>query len=131
MDFEVLFRQYYPRLRNYASRFVESTEAAEDIVQECFVKLYQKRFSVKDVSMQALLYVMVRNSCLNYVKHRMLLQTGTAFHLSTELTPEDDIMFDELRIEIERVMRGLPSKCREVLHEPFRGSEYPRDRGTH
>lgn len=116
MDFEALFRQYYPRLRNYASRFVENREAAEDIVQECFVKLYQKRFSVKDVSMQALLYVMVRNSCLNYIKRRMLLETGTAFHLSTELTPEDDIMFDELRVEIERVMKGLPAKCREVFY---------------
>ncbi len=116
MDFESLFTQYYLRLRNYASRFVESREAAEDIVQECFVKLYEKRFTVKDVSMQALLYVMVRNSCLNYVKRKTIFETGTSFHLTTELTPEDDIMFDELRAEIERVMQGLPPKCREVFY---------------
>ena len=77
MNVEALFRQYYPRLRNYASRFTGAADVAEDIVQECFVKLYEKRFTLKDVSPGALLFVMVRNSCINYRRQQLLLDTNT------------------------------------------------------
>ena len=116
MDVEALFRQYYPRLRNYAFRFVGDTGIAEDMVQECFVKLYEKRFTFKNISPGALLFVMVRNSCINYRKHRILLETGTPFSPVEAGTPEDALMFEELRKEIDRVMVKLPSKCREVFY---------------
>ncbi|MBR5384777.1 MAG: RNA polymerase sigma-70 factor [Bacteroidales bacterium] len=116
MDVEALFRQYYPRLRNYAFRFVGDMGIAEDMVQECFVKLYEKRFTLKNVSPGALLFVMVRNSCINYRKHRILVETGTPFSPVDTGTPEDALMFEELRKEIDRVMEKLPSKCREVFY---------------
>jgi RNA polymerase sigma factor (sigma-70 family) len=105
MDVEALFKQYYPRLRNYATRFVGNIFVAEDIVQECFIKLYEKRFSLAEVSPGALLFVMVRNSCLNYMKRKIFAETGTPFYVAADITPEDDLMYEELRIEIERVMQ--------------------------
>mgnify|MGYP002622419631 FL=1 len=117
MNVEALFRQYYPRLRNYASRFTGAADVAEDIVQECFVKLYEKRFTLKDVSPGALLFVMVRNSCINYRRQQLLLDTNTPPISSiNSITPEDDLMFEELRIEIDRVMRKLPARCKEVFY---------------
>ena len=38
--FEFLFKSYYPRLRGYASRFVEDQEAVRDIIQESFLKFW-------------------------------------------------------------------------------------------
>lgn len=83
LNVEALFKQYYPRLRNYAIRYVDSVDAAEDIVQECFIKLYEKRFTLRDVSPGALLFVMVRNSCFNYRK-RMALYAVGATHMCRE-----------------------------------------------
>lgn len=117
MNVEALFRQYYPRLRNYASRFIGTADVAEDIVQECFVKLYEKRFTLKDVSPGALLFVMVRNSCINYRKRQMLPAISTTpISIINNITPEDDLMFEELRVEIDRVMRKLPPRCKEVFY---------------
>ncbi len=115
MDVEALFKQYYPRLRNYATRFVGNIFVAEDIVQECFIKLYEKRFSLAEVSPGALLFVMVRNSYLNYMKRKVFAETGTPFYVAADITPEDDLMYEELRIEIEKVMQKLPPKCSEVF----------------
>lgn len=115
MNIEELFTLYYPRLRNYASRLVERSDVAEDIVQECFIKLYEKRYTIRDVSLQALLFVMVRNSCLNYLKHLRQLEIGPCLR-TVDLTPEDDLMFIELRKEIDRVMGTLPPRCREVFY---------------
>jgi len=116
MNIEALFRQYYPRLRNYALRFLGDVFVAEDIVQECFVKLYEKQYSLKDVSPGALLFVMVRNSCLNFLKRRTLLETGKPLLITADMTPEDNLMYEELRMEIDRIMETLPPKCREVFY---------------
>ena len=42
-SFEVLFRQYYQMLCSYAFRFVNDTDTAEEIVQDLFYKLWEKR----------------------------------------------------------------------------------------
>jgi RNA polymerase sigma-70 factor (ECF subfamily) len=116
MDIEALFRQYYPRMRNFATRIVERGDIADDIVQECFIKLYEKRFSIRDVSPGALLFVMVRNSCINYLRRRTQLYTGMEAAAQVMVTPEDEIMYAELQEEIEKVMRTLPPRCREVFY---------------
>jgi RNA polymerase sigma-70 factor (ECF subfamily) len=115
MDVEALYKQYYPRLRNYAARYVESTAAAEDIVQECFIRLYERRYTIKDVSPGALLFVMVRNSCINYRKRLAAIQTITPPSLANYGTPEDDLMYEELNAEISRVLSKLPPRCKEVF----------------
>jgi RNA polymerase sigma-70 factor (ECF subfamily) len=115
LDVATLFKQYYPRLRNYAFRMLGDGAVADDIVQECFVKLYEKRFTLKDVSPGALLFVMVRNSSFNYLKRRAAIEEGRPAPVLTARTPEDDLMFAELRVEIDKVMTTLPLKCREVF----------------
>lgn len=117
MNVEALFKKYYPRLRNYASRIVKSRFVADDIVQECFIRLYEKRFTLKEVSPAALLFVMVRNSCLNYVKRSVkTVPSHPLLYVPTGITPEDDLMFLELRTEIDKIMDILPPKCREVFY---------------
>lgn len=117
MNVEALFKQYYPRLRNYAIRYVDSVDAAEDIVQECFIKLYEKRFTLRDVSPGALLFVMVRNSCINYRKRMALFAVGDPpIYAVNDITPENDLMFEELRAEMDRVMGKLPPRCKEVFY---------------
>ena len=41
--FEFLFNSYYPRLRGYAARFVTDEEAVRDIIQESFLRFWEKR----------------------------------------------------------------------------------------
>lgn len=55
LAFEFLFKAYYPRLCNFAARFVDST-TAEDIVQECFLKFWEKRFAIKQGNILSLLF---------------------------------------------------------------------------
>ena len=116
VDVAALFKQYYPRLRNYAFRFLGDEAVADDIVQECFIRLYEKRFSLEEVSPGALLYVMVRNSCLNYLRRRLHTESGLPVHIPADLTPEDHLLYEDLRNEIKKAMRKLPPRCREVFY---------------
>lgn len=48
--FVYLFKNYFPRLRGYAVRFIEDEEIVRDIIQECFLKFWEKRDLLSSVS---------------------------------------------------------------------------------
>lgn len=41
--FEFIFKTYQPRLKAYASRFINQPDDLNDILQDCFVKLWESR----------------------------------------------------------------------------------------
>lgn len=59
----------------YAKRNVHSGPEAEDIVQECFVRFWEKREAIGAIkSIKSYLYTMVRNECINRIKSKNILE---------------------------------------------------------
>ncbi len=69
VSFENLMRKYYKRIFNFALRILRSREAAEDIVQESFIRVYQsgKNYQPK-ASFRTWLYMIAKNLILNELK---------------------------------------------------------------
>ena len=66
-DIEELFRQHYRALCLYATHIVGSTEVAEDVVMDCFVKLYDRQERGEQIlSPKGYLYQMTRTASLDY-----------------------------------------------------------------
>ncbi|MDR2281745.1 MAG: sigma-70 family RNA polymerase sigma factor [Sphingobacterium sp.] len=63
---EALFRQFYRPLVMYAGQYLDRQDEAEDLVQEVFVRLWE-RDSLQNVDskLYSYLYTSVRNACLN------------------------------------------------------------------
>jgi len=71
MDFDSAFKKYHHRLYLYALKFVENEGDALDIVQNVFLSVWEnKKFTNEEKMIQPYLFNAVRNSCLNYLKHR-------------------------------------------------------------
>src|SRR5690554_607614 len=67
--FKVIFHRFYAPLCSFASRYLEGEEV-EDVVQETMMWLWEHRDSLlPDVNVTSLLFTMVRNKCLNHVRH--------------------------------------------------------------
>lgn len=125
--FEFIFKSYYPRLRGYASRFVRDNEIAKDIVQESFLKFWEKRDIIEAVSISSLLFAMVRNACLNYLKHLQVVEQHNIDYLAViegheelycldfNLSPEYALLYKELKEQVKIVIDSLPPRCREVF----------------
>ncbi|WP_369126334.1 RNA polymerase sigma factor [Chitinophaga pinensis] len=48
---------------------VGETTAAEDLVQECFIKMWEKKLWKRvNKSLESFLFIMIHNRCLDYVK---------------------------------------------------------------
>lgn len=67
--YEELFKQTFPRMLGYCKLFIHDQAQANDLVQECFVRLWEKRSTISpNQSVESLLFVMLRNRCLNYLR---------------------------------------------------------------
>lgn len=53
-DFQKLYRKYYKALMLYALKMTHDEETAEDIVQNAFLKLWEKRIDMENEAMFAL-----------------------------------------------------------------------------
>ncbi len=70
-----MYRKYYPAMCNYASKIVKDADVAEDIVQDCFIKIWDSGTQFPDASsLVAYLYRMVYTRSLNSVRDRGIAQ---------------------------------------------------------
>lgn len=117
-EFESVFRQYYQSLCSYAYSFVKDMESSEDVVQEVFVRVWEKqKLQIGADKIKFYLFTAVRNNCLT------LLQKSKK-NIIQELKDEDavDTIILENKKEgrepaeiISQALQQLPPKCREVF----------------
>lgn len=69
--FETLVLKYREHAVRFAVRFTADRYDAEDIVQECFAKLYVRRNHWREgASLKTYLYAMIRNQCTDLSRTR-------------------------------------------------------------
>jgi RNA polymerase sigma-70 factor, ECF subfamily len=118
--FEMLFKNYYQPLCNYAYTFTQDKDEAEEVVQSTFMSFWEKRESLQiQTTVRPYLYAMVRNSCLNLLKHEKIKQkhAGEALALTdpTHESVAHDVYGSELEVQIHKALEKLPEQCRLVF----------------
>ncbi len=119
--FEDLYRLFFPRLYNFAVLYVHKKEAAEEIVNDVMVKVWEKRDTVNNIeNLETYLFVAVRNHCLNYLQKYsryhvvVALQTGFAETISIS-DPSRDLEWKEINLKLSLAIEQLPDQCRTVF----------------
>ncbi len=118
--FEMLFRTYYQPLCNYAYSFLQDRENAEEVVQSTFLLVWEKRETLAiHTSVKPYLYAMVRNACLNVIKHEKIKQKYAGEELAMAERTHDSVAHavasNELEYRIKVALEGLPEQCRMVF----------------
>ena len=118
--FEMLFKTFYQPLCNYAHTFVQDKDEAEEIVQSTFLSVWEKK-EITEIrtGIKPYLYAMVRNACLNLIKHEKIKQKHVASELvMAERSVESvsrTVMATELETRISEAMEKLPEQCRLIF----------------
>jgi RNA polymerase sigma-70 factor (ECF subfamily) len=118
--FEMLFRTHYQPLCNYAYTFVQDRDEAEEIVQSTFLSVWEKRENLEiRTAVKPYLYAMVRNACLNVLKHEKVKQQHAAVEMAVaEKSVESvtrTVIASELETRIYEAMEKLPQQCRLIF----------------
>jgi RNA polymerase sigma-70 factor (ECF subfamily) len=122
---ETAFREFYKenvfKLFQFAFAFVQSKELAEEIVNDVFLKLWQKRSKLDTIeNINVYLYVAIRNTAANYLRKaasrkRIDIERLTVSHFYLSPDPEQVMVTDELRKAIEQSINQLPPKCKLIF----------------
>lgn len=129
--FEIIFKRYYPRLRHFAAKYIADEASANDAVQTCFMRLWERRATLANVSVQSMLYTMLRNECINNLKHHAIVEgyaqktlsattTETLYNVDFLGDSDHKLLYDELKENIETALNMLPLRTADI----FRMSRY-------
>jgi len=108
-----LFHTYYRPLCLYATHYLHDVDEAEDVVQDCFVRLLSL---VHVVQPKAFLYTAVRNACIDRLRrHNPISQDISPTDLSGIISDEDAVERSFGEAELWTVIEQLPDRCREIF----------------
>lgn len=129
--FEEVYRDYYISLSYYCLRYVETLDDSQEIVQDLFVKLWEKRNTlIINTSLKAYLYRSVQNYALNFLAKRKTRESyllSQAKRMQEDLHHNPEMEEEELRAILKHAILQLPEKRRRIFElSRFEGMKYNR-----
>ncbi len=114
---DLLFEKYYKSLVLWADTMLNDIALSEDVVQEFYVKIWNKELykTFKSETLSSFLYVSVRNACYNRIAKVDLLKGGLEISdvepIIEDYREDEDVIISKVMEEIE----NLPTRSREVV----------------
>ena len=76
-DFEYIYIYYFPKMKRFAREYVLSDEDAENIVQDVFLELWEKKEILSlQLNVIAYLFTAIRNRCINFLRRSMIAKNA-------------------------------------------------------
>ncbi len=116
--FEEVFKDHYKELHAYSCSIIKDSDDAEEIVQNVFFKLWEKKEKIATLnSIPAYLYRSVYNDSLNYIKHHKVRAEYKqhVLHTSSNDTTDDHAAQKDLEVRVHDAMNSLPEQCRTIF----------------
>ena len=122
--FAVMFSAYYESVVYFATRYVLARDIAEDVAQDAFVRVWERRASVNPSgSVRALLFAAARNRSLDLLEHDSVVNAHARQTIArysdiaeTPMAPaaDESVLATELAQLAAIRVAGLPPRQREI-----------------
>ncbi|HET9503181.1 MAG TPA: RNA polymerase sigma-70 factor [Hymenobacter sp.] len=116
--FDALFRHYSALVYRFAFSYLKSRPAAEEIVQECFIKIWEKRAQLRDdVPLKGYLFTTAHHAVLNELRrdqHHLRLH-GEVAAAAGPASVANEAEYQEMEALYQAALNRLPPKQREVF----------------
>jgi RNA polymerase sigma-70 factor (family 1) len=110
--FEWLYRLYWKRLYDFAYIKTHDNHVAEEIVQELFVALWEKRDTLLIQDIRSYLFTSVRNRVIDYYRQKTFDELDD---LEVEAANDYPIFLEELQQALQEAVGKLPPKTQEIF----------------
>lgn len=124
-NFKDVFERLYPTLLLFTKRFSFSSEEADDLVQDAFVKLWELRSDFLYFhQVQSFLYSCIKNNSLNILQHQKVVERYNREFIAFNAF-ETDINSQIIESETYRMffeaVETLPSRMKQVIYGYING----------
>jgi len=118
-EFKRLYYPFHPKLYRIAFALLNNAGDAEDILQDTYYKLWDKRTElINVVQPEAFCVRLVKNLCLDFLRaprNRMDNESVESLNMTTGTNPERELESKEKMQQIESMIEQLPDKQRIVI----------------
>jgi RNA polymerase sigma-70 factor (ECF subfamily) len=118
--YETLVIKHRAKAINFAYSFISDLYESEDIVQECFAKVYINRIEYKPLNtFKTYLFTVIRNSCIDYLRKNKKIRTinlDDISEISDNIAPEDSFIQTERITKIFKHLESLPDDYKTALY---------------
>ena len=108
------------KLLRFANQILQNEEEAKDVLQDVFLKLWQKRDDLDKVeNLEAFAYRMTRNRCLDMIRSRrtISIESLKKVKFPEEESSDTDYLDQANSVNlVKRIISGLPDLQRTVIH---------------
>ncbi|BDD00882.1 DNA-directed RNA polymerase sigma-70 factor (plasmid) [Persicobacter psychrovividus] len=128
--YETIFRAYYEPLCQFSMRYLADPQQSEEVVQELFTTLWEKRASLNiSTSLKSYLFGATRNNCLQLIRKQKVrdkYQNEVAAMHQNQHFEDLDVMVElELSEKIQQIIAQLPDQRRKIfMMSRFEGKKY-------
>lgn len=124
--FSYFYSKYFLKIQSFSLQFLYDSNDAENLAQEAFVYLWEKRESIESIGgIPSFLYTFTKSKCLNMIRHKKVkdkFQSNFLNEKQRELDVEilntiqlDTLELTELESIIQESISNLPPKTREIF----------------
>ena len=118
--FKRTYLSFHPKLFRIAYALVENRADAEDILQDAYYKLWNKRDELPDIeNPEAFCVTLVKNLCLDFLRspraNRWEEEIEEAITQATASSPEKELETKDKEQQIRRLIERLPDNMRQII----------------
>ena len=117
LAFNALFRKYGTRLYRFANGYLKSQEEAEELVQEVFTRIWEKRDDLKEeLSFKSYLFTIAFNLIRKHFKTKVRISEYLKKGLSDlDSATTDKVDYNSLNQYINELVNQLPDRRRIIF----------------
>lgn len=126
-QFKKVYLFYFSRMKKFAQQYVLREEDAENIVQDIFIELWEKKMDFSSfVNLNGYLYTVLKNRCIDFLRRKVKEQSLNNLYKESRL--ELKLKYESLegldidllgRPDLDKIIQDaincLPEKCRLIF----------------
>lgn len=115
--FHQLFQQLWEPLFVLAKSILNDEVVAKDLVQEVWIDFWERRKKIETTNIEAYLKQAIKYRVYKELRRKPLSGEHKEFlnEITTELTPQDELIFKQTNKALANSIQELPERCREIF----------------
>ncbi|MBQ4444678.1 MAG: RNA polymerase sigma-70 factor [Prevotella sp.] len=117
-EFDQIFRQYYQELYFFAMQLLHDPEDSKDVVSDAFEEVWSHFSSVKKETVRYFLYRIVRNQCIDTLRHKKIQMQHAELMLQVT-RPYDESMdtleWQEREARVKEILDAMKPPTRDIF----------------
>ncbi|TKG93752.1 RNA polymerase sigma-70 factor [Puteibacter caeruleilacunae] len=115
-SFELIFNKMNGQVYAFAFSMLHNDVESKEVVQETFFKLWLHRQKIKDeYTLDAYLFTIARNEVISLIRKKKIREGEDIQPHYAVGNTEEEILFNELKQEVNEIINQLPEKKRLVF----------------